>query len=184
LQGRPPRSDIRQAAVAFCKDARHALTSGKPLSEALDAIAARLRDLLNDPTFVQTAFSPDDPAGKKELFHDPELDFYVLAHVQEGGKKGTPHSHGDSWAIYGNATGVTRMTEYVRVNPISEEAATLQVSEAYDIGPGQTRGYGPGMIHSTEHPGKSWVIRITGTDLDALPRYRFRKFRDSIVEAA
>ena len=76
------------------------------------------------------------------------------------------------------------MTEYVRVNPISEEAATLQVSEAYDIGPGQTRGYGPGMIHSTEHPGKSWVIRITGTDLDALPRYRFRKFRDSIVEAA
>ena len=84
---------------AFCKDARHALTSGKPLSEALDAIAARLRDLLNDPTFVQTAFSPDDPAGKKELFHDPELDFYVLAHVQEGGKKGTPHSHGESWAI-------------------------------------------------------------------------------------
>jgi hypothetical protein len=177
-------NDMTITLDAFCKDARQSLTSGKPLPEALDAIAARLRDLLNDPTFVQATFSPDDPAGKKELFHDPELDFYVLAHVQEGGKKGTPHSHGESWAIYGNATGVTRMTEYVRVNPISEEAAILQVSDVYDIGPGQTRGYGPGMIHSTEHPGKSWVIRITGTDLDALPRYRFRKFRDSIVEAA
>lgn len=169
---------------AFCHDSQAALKSGMPLTDALDAIAARLSDLLNEPSFVQAAFSPDDPPGKKELFHDKELDFYVLAHVQDGGKKGTPHSHGDSWAIYGNATGVTRMTEYDRVNPLSEEAAVLQVREIYDLGPGQTRGYGPGMIHSTEHPGKSWVIRITGTDLDALPRYRFRKFRDTILEAA
>jgi hypothetical protein len=40
------------------------------------------------------------------------------------------------------------------------------------------------MIHSTEHPEKCWVIRITGTDLDVLPRYKFRKFRDQIIEKA
>ncbi len=42
------------------------------------------------------------------------------------------------------------------------------MTDAYGIGSGQTRGYGPGMIHSTEHPEKCWVIRITGTDLDVL----------------
>ena len=31
------------------------------------------------------------------------------------------------------------------------------------------------MIHSTAHPEKAWVIRVTGTDLDKLPRYHFRK---------
>ena len=39
------------------------------------------------------------------------------------------------------------------------------------------------MIHSTAHPEKAWVIRVTGTDLDALPRYRFGK-HDRILERA
>ena len=47
--------------------------------------------------------------------------------------------------------------------------------------PGDTRGYGPGVIHSTAHPDKAWVIRVTGTDLDKLPRYHFRK-QDRVLE--
>ena len=50
--------------------------------------------------------------------------------------------------------------------------------------PGQSRGYGPGMIHSTGHPSKAWVIRVTGTDLDHLPRYHFNRNRDKILETA
>jgi hypothetical protein len=38
------------------------------------------------------------------------------------------------------------------------------------------------VIHSTEHEQKAWVIRVTGTDLDQLPRYRLRK-QDKILEA-
>jgi hypothetical protein len=116
------------------------------------------------------------------LFHDKELDFYVLAHVQEGGKKGKPHSHGSSWAIYGNAKAVTGMTEWRRVNPASDEHYELTMSSQYGLGVGQTRAYGPGVIHSTEHKQKAWVIRVTGTDLDKLPRYHFRK-QDKILEA-
>jgi hypothetical protein len=52
----------------------------------------------------------------------------------------------------------------------------------YDLGPGDTHAYGPGVLHSTEHPGKAWVIRVTGTDVDAIPRYRFKPERDRIVE--
>ena len=166
----------------FCKDANSILKS-QPQAAALPKVAERLSELLVNPDFVAKTFSDDTPAGRRELFHDPELDFYVLAHVQEGGKTGKPHSHGTSWAIYGNAMNVTEMTEYRRVNPEGEDAAVLEPVSKYALRPGQTRAYGPGVIHSTAHPDKAWVIRITGTDLDKLPRYHFRK-QDRILEKA
>ena len=164
----------------FCTDARSILKS-QPQAAALPKVAERLSELLVNPDFVAETFSDDTPVGKRELFHDPELDFHVLAHVQEGGKTGKPHSHGTSWAIYGNAKNVTEMTEYRRVNPESEENVVLEPASKYALRPGQTRAYGPGVIHSTAHPQKAWVIRVTGTDLDKLPRYHFRK-QDKVLE--
>ena len=108
----------------------------------------------------------------------------MLAHVHQGPKEGPPHSHGASWAIYGTAMGVTGMKEWRRVNPEGEEAAELKMAEHYELRKGQSRGYGPHMIHSTIHPAKAWVIRVTGTNLDELPRYRFKKGRDRILETA
>ncbi len=167
----------------FCADSSQALKSGKPQAEALGEIAQRLSDLILEPSFIAKTFNDDTPPGKEVLFHDPDLDFYVLAHVQKGGKVGKPHTHGTSWAIYGNAKAKTTMTEYRRLNP-DEEAAILEVSEVYDLTPGQTRAYGPGKIHSTAHPDLAWVVRVTGTDLDVLPRYHFRKSTDRVVGAA
>lgn len=164
----------------FCADA-HAILKAKPLADALPEVADRLSRLLVNPQFVAETFNDDMPPGKRVLYHDADLDFYVLAHVQEAGKVGKPHSHGASWAIYGNAKNVTDMTEWRRVNPASEEHYELTVASKYGIGPGQTRAYGPNMIHSTEHKQKAWVIRVTGTDLDKLPRYHFRK-QDRILE--
>lgn len=166
----------------FCNDARTILKS-QPLAAALPKVAERLSELLVNPDFVAETFSDDTPAGRRELFHDPELDFYVLAHVQEAGKTGKPHSHGSSWAIYGNARNVTEMTEYRRVNPESEDSVVLEPASKYALRSGQTRAYGPGVIHSTAHPEKAWVIRVTGTDLDKLPRYHFRK-QDRVLEQA
>jgi hypothetical protein len=164
----------------FCTDARSILKA-QPLADALPKVAERLGELLVNPAFVAETFSDDTPVGRRELFHDPELDFHVLAHVQEGGKTGKPHSHGTSWAIYGNAKNVTEMTEYRRVNPESEENVVLEPASKYALRPGQTRAYGPNVIHSTAHPQKAWVIRVTGTDLDKLPRYHLRK-QDRVLE--
>ncbi|MFM1814689.1 MAG: hypothetical protein RLZ98_1384 [Pseudomonadota bacterium] len=168
----------------FCKDAHDALKTGKPLEQSLVTVAEDLKKLLNNKAFVNETFNEDTPFGKRVLYHDPELDFYVLAHVQHGGKKGSPHSHGSSWAIYGNARESTRMREWSRVNPEAEEKAVLRLAEDYLIGPGQARPYPPGKIHSTEQTSKAWVIRVTGTDLDHVPRYRFKKDRDEILETA
>jgi hypothetical protein len=165
----------------FCADT-HALLKAHPLADALPKIAEKLSGLLVNPDFVAATFNDDLPPGKRELFHDKELDFHVLAHVQEGGKTGRPHSHGTSWAIYGNAKNVTEMTEWRRVNAAGEEHYELVAGSKYGLGPGQTRAYGPNVIHSTAHKDKAWVIRVTGTDLDKLPRYHFRK-QDKILEA-
>jgi hypothetical protein len=166
----------------FCADCRSALQSS-PLPPALEAMEQKLKQLLANPAFVTATFSDDMPPGKRVLHHDALTDMYVLAHVQDGGKTGKPHSHGASWAIYGNARAVTEMTEWRRVNPDGDDSAVLEPVVRYRIGPGETRAYGPGIIHSTAHPEKAWVIRVTGTDLDAIPRFRFGA-RDRIREQA
>lgn len=76
------------------------------------------------------------------------------------------------------------MTEWRRVNSEGADHAELVVDKKYEIGPGQSRAYGPGMIHSTAHPGKAWVIRVTGGDLDNVPRFRFDPRKDKILENA
>jgi predicted metal-dependent enzyme (double-stranded beta helix superfamily) len=166
----------------FCTDS-HLILKAKPLSSALTQMGDRLSQLLANPAFVAETFNDDMKPGKRMLHHDPELDFYVMAHVQEGGKTGKPHSHGASWAIYGNARAVTEMTEWRRTNPESDDHAELVAQSKYSLEPGQTRAYGPNVIHSTAHPRLAWVIRITGTDLDRLPRYHFGK-KDKILESA
>ena len=166
----------------FCAESRTILKA-EPLAKALPQIADRLGRLLSNPAFVAATFGDDMPPGRRVLHHDPETDVHVLAHVQEGSKVGKPHSHGASWAIYGNARAHTEMTEWRRTNPESEAHSVLEAASKYRLGPGETKAYGPGVIHSTAHPEKAWVIRVTGTDLDALPRYRFGK-HDRILERA
>ena len=163
----------------FCTDTT-GLLKANPLAETLPQVAERLGKLLVNPAFVAETFNADMKPGKRVLHHDPELDFYVMAHVQEGGKTGKPHSHGASWAIYGNARASTQMTEWQRTNPASEDHAELKAVSKYSLEPGQTRAYGPDVIHSTAHPKTAWVIRVTGTDLDKLPRYHFGK-KDRIL---
>ncbi len=164
----------------FCRDV--SVTLKAKGQNGLPDIARKLTDLLNNPAFIAATFSDDMPPGRRELWHDPDTDAYVLAHVQEGGKVGKPHSHGASWAIYGTARGVTEMTEWRRVNPAHEEGLVLEKGRQYALGPGQTRGYASGAIHSTAHLQTAWVIRVTGTDLDAIPRYHFNANTDKIME--
>ena len=74
------------------------------------------------------------------------------------------------------------MTLWRRENPESDAHAELTVIDRYVLGQGQARAYPSGAIHSTNQPGKAWVIRVTGTDLDVLPRYRFNRTADKMLE--
>jgi hypothetical protein len=74
----------------FCAESR-ALLKAEPQANALAQISQRLGRLLSNPSFVAETFSDATPPGRRVLYHDPETDFYVLAHVQEGKKIGKPH---------------------------------------------------------------------------------------------
>jgi predicted metal-dependent enzyme (double-stranded beta helix superfamily) len=150
---------------------------------ALSQIARHLAELCADPVFVHETFDEDAPLGRRELHRDPTYDFRVLAHVQAPAKKGKPHDHGASWAVYGTAKGVTRMTDWRRVGDDPDHVVLAPV-RVYDLGVGEAHYSGPHVLHSTEHPEKAWVIRVTGTDLDAIPRYHFRSKSDRMLEQA
>mgnify|MGYP002633650345 CR=1 FL=1 len=168
---------------SFCQDAHDILSKGVN-DDTRNAVAAKLKELVSNQDFIAATFNDDMPPSKRVLWHDKDLDVYVLAHVQKEGKGGNPHSHGDSWAIYSNCKGVTQMTEWRRTNPDDADHAELEIKEKYDLGPGQSRAYGPGAIHSTAHPAKAWVVRITGGDLDTVPRFRFDPRKDKILADA
>jgi predicted metal-dependent enzyme (double-stranded beta helix superfamily) len=178
--GRP--NDMVYRLKDFCTELTASIKSEG--IDGLPAMAEKLQELLVNPEFVAETFSDDTPPGKQILFHDPETDVYVQAHVQSAGKRSKPHSHGASWAIYGNARGYTRMNEWERLNSENEDHAVLKSHADYRLGPGEARVYGPNVIHSTEHPEKAWVIRVLGTDLNSIPRYRFNGQTDKIEAAA
>ena len=90
----------------FCDDHHALLTSGQPLDKALPQIAEKLSLLLRNPQFVAETFNDDTPIGRRVLHHDADTDVYVLAHVNDGPRKGNPHNHGNSWAVYGTARDV------------------------------------------------------------------------------
>jgi hypothetical protein len=151
----------------------------------LPRVAEKLQALLANPAFVAETFDDAMPPGKRVLFHDPDTDVYVLAHVHAPSQRpGSPHTHGVSWAVYGNAKGATGMTIWRRVNPATDAHAELTVIDKYTLGEGQSRPYPTGAIHSTNQPEKAWVIRVTGTDLDVLERYRFNPKTDTMIEAS
>jgi len=167
---------------AFCADIHDiVIAEGQA---GLPRIAEKLRALLANPDFIAATWDVTTPPGKRVLHHDPETDVYVLAHVHPAGRApGAPHSHGTSWAVYGNARGFTDMTLWKRVNPEADEHAELVVAERYRLEEGAAQAYPSGAIHSTLQPEPAWVVRVTGTDLDVLPRFRFKPGRDTILEA-
>ena len=98
----------------FCDDNHALLTSGLPLAQALPLVADKLSALLRNPAFVAETFNDGTPIGRRTTHHDTVTDVYVLAYVYDGPKKGSPHNHGASWAVYGTARGVTEMIEWKR----------------------------------------------------------------------
>ncbi len=167
--------------AAFSADVRRIVQADGPAD--LAQIAAGLERLLANPAFVAATWDASTPPGKRVLDHDPETDVYILAHVHPAGRApGAPHSHGTSWAVYGNARGVTDMTLWHRTNPATDDHAELVVADRYRLEEGAARAYPPGAIHSTLQTDTAWVVRVTGTNLDVLPRFRFQPGRDRMIE--
>jgi len=156
----------------FIADCRSILTSD-PGPAGREQVRQKLEQLLLEPEF-QARYCKDARPGLTVLFEDPKLGFQILAHVNQKARMSPPHDHGASWAIYGQATEYTEMTEWERLDDGSDPAKSrLKAARKYRLTPGHAGIYQDGKIHSIDYPDKSVFIRVTGTNLDRIARKMF-----------
>lgn len=157
----------------FGREARHILKAD-PGPAGIEKVRARLEPLLVDREVVGTYLGPDNNAKRKVIYEDPELGFLVLAHVFEGANEAPPHDHGSSWAIYGQAVGVTEMTEYDRVAaPAGDTPGKARPVKRYRLEPGNAVAYNVGALHAPRRDGETRLIRIEGADVTKMKRDRY-----------
>ena len=164
----------------FCQDCNEALSTFNG-PEGRQIVQKNLENLLSDPEFVAAECGPDAKPGIRTMYRDAETGFNVLVHVYEEGKKGPPHDHGRSWAVYGQAAEWTDMTLWKRKDDGAQEGfADLDEAETFRLTPGQAGTFEIGDIHSIHFPDGSRFVRVTGTDHDAIPTNRFNLKEKSV----
>jgi hypothetical protein len=156
----------------FIADCRTSLRRD-PGPAGREQVRLKLEELLRNEQFVEKYCGDKVERGLKVLYEDPELKFQVLAHINDKARVSPPHDHGDSWAIYGQATLWTDMTEWKREDDGSNpKHAKLVPEKKYRLNPGHAGIYQDGKIHSIDYPDKSRFVRVTGVNLDNIPRIR------------
>ena len=129
-----------------------------------------------DAQFVATHLGPDNDSPREILHEDERLGFCILAHVHRGASESAPHDHGPSWAIYGQAAGVTEMTEWRVVASAKDgERGKVEPIRVYSMQPGDAQTYQEGDLHSPRREGATRLIRIEGRNLDGVPRNYYDK---------
>jgi predicted metal-dependent enzyme (double-stranded beta helix superfamily) len=158
---------------AFCRDCAASLRAD-PGKGGKEQVRKNLERLLAEEAFVAEHLGPDAEQGVHVLHRDPELGFCVLAHINREPRSSPPHDHGSSWAIYGQATAYTDMTEYRRLGAGAGPGdAKLEVSRRYRLEPGHAGLYDVGAIHAIAYGDDARFVRVTGADLEQVPRLKF-----------
>jgi hypothetical protein len=128
---------------------------------------------LNDPVFIAT-YLKDRPANanpREVLYEDPALGFCICGHVYDGAANGSPHDHGPSWAIYGQAVGVTEMTDWKIVEKgEGGKPSLVEPVRTYVMKPGDAHFYDVADVHSPRREAPVKLIRIEGRNLDQVKR--------------
>ncbi|GBE44311.1 hypothetical protein BMS3Bbin10_02402 [bacterium BMS3Bbin10] len=160
----------------LASDIRGALKSD-PGGNGKQALCQHVAEALKDPDFV-AAHMPERAPGadpREILFEDPELGFCICAHVYGDVSHGSPHDHGSGWAIYGQATGRTEMTDWRIVEKGEGGAPTLVEPErTYVLEPGDACFYEVGAVHSPKRDEPTKLLRIEGANLDHIERSNIR----------
>jgi hypothetical protein len=112
----------------FIADCRTSLTND-PGPAGREQIRLNLERLLSNPDFIRKYCGDDQSRALKVLYEDPKLGFQVLAHINEKARVSPPHDHGASWAIYGQATKYTDMSEGARGRRKRSQARQAQVED-------------------------------------------------------
>ena len=156
----------------FISDCCSAL-SRDPGPTGREQVRQNLERLLANNDFIEKHCGDNVQRGLKLLYEDPKLRFQILAHINDKARVSPPHDHGDSRAIYGQASKYTDMIEWTREDDGKDPRhAKLKPAKKYRLMPGQAGIYQDGAIHSIDYPDYARFVRVTGTNLDKIDRIR------------
>lgn len=152
----------------------HGLLKANPGPAGREKVRALLETALKDEGFVASCLDEKTPE-RQILYEDPELKFCILAHSYQGAKTSPPHDHGPSWAIYGQARGVTEMSDYQLLEPAStDKPGKVKKVRTYTLTPGVAHVYNEGDLHSPARAGPTRLIRIEGLNMEKIKRLKFQ----------
>ena len=153
----------------------HRILAADPGPEGRKKICELVSQACTDPDFVAKHL-PDDGPDRKILYEDPELGFCILGHVHHGAKESSPHDHGPTWAIYGQAQGETIMTDYEKLAAAGEgQPGKARPTRDYKLTPGSAYVYNEGDLHSPRRDGPTRLIRIEGRNVEKIRRYPYQR---------
>jgi hypothetical protein len=157
----------------FASQCRTALQS-EPGSMGREKVRVLEQQALADPAFV-ARYIPDGTPERHVLYEDPDLGFTVLAHGYTGAKGSNPHDHGPSWAIYGQASGETIMTDWDCVaRPTEDTPGKARFVRNYVMRPGDAYLYDIGVLHSPERKAATRLLRIEGINMAKVKRLPYQ----------
>jgi hypothetical protein len=130
-----------------------------------------LQRALRDEGFLATHLGPEVTRERDVIYEDPQLGFCICAHVYGGAKGGTPHDHGPTWAIYGQAEGETEMTDWQIVEPPADgRPGKVAQVKTYRLRPGDAHIYEVGDVHAPMREAPTKLIRIEGRNTESIER--------------
>ncbi|HLH95913.1 MAG TPA: hypothetical protein VKW08_12445 [Xanthobacteraceae bacterium] len=156
----------------FAADIRATLKAD-PGSTGRRKVCEHVQRALADPAFLAAHLKDRAPKAdpREILYEDPELGFCICGHVYDGPANGSPHDHGSSWAIYGQAAGTTEMTDW-RIVERGEggKPSLVEPVSTYVMKPGDAHFYDIADVHSPRRDAPVKLIRIEGQNLDHVKR--------------
>jgi hypothetical protein len=151
----------------------HDFIKAEPGPAGRKKVCGLLSQVLADEQFVAKYVDPNKDE-RKILYQDPEFGFCILAHSYEGPKTSDPHDHGHSWAIYGQARGETAMNDWSLLQAASEQVpGKVKHVRTYKLTPGVAHLYNEGDLHSPSRASSTKLIRIEGTDMTKVKRFKY-----------
>ena len=152
----------------------HRLLKADPGPAGREKVVAALEEALKDEAFVAETVGPDFNKGREVLYEDKELGFCILAHVRKATNAGPPHDHGDTWAIYGQASGESLMTDWRKLKaPQGGKPGEVEFAGNYSVRPGMAKLYNEGDLHSPEWKAEARLVRLEGRDMEKVKRDRY-----------
>ena len=158
--------------AADCKAALKADPGPGGMEKCRDFVSKACKDA----AFVKE-FLPENPDKERRvIYEDPDLGFCICAHVYNDAKQGSPHDHGPTWAIYGQAMGETSMTDWDIVEPAAgDKPAKVKLGRTYKLVPGDAHVYPVGAVHAPYRDAPTRLIRIEGKDTMNLKRTKIEQ---------